>query len=428
MYVCWIIGIDKMEDKEATFHAEQISDEDINMILQRYTGGSEFVVIRKTLKPLKTPGMLGSYATLEISFLDSKGAESTQSFFVKFLPTIDSQADFAKGIGAFTKEVFVYELLERFQKEGVSTVTNVVPKFYLGKANECLILEHLAVEGYKTLDKHSVLDYDTVLTVLNALANFHANTIAFEEKQGDSILNTYGPGLVETYFADDDDFINKRGIEASIAGIIREIDIFQFPIKLNSGKNFKEVAKDVCYQIWNLVKPSKQYRNVLTHGDIWSSNILMKADENRRNVCKFVDYQQSRYTPPSQDVLAFIFFTTTRSFRAKHLYEVLGVYYSYLEKYLKVLGVDPKKVLPFSEFMDSCEEQKAFAIVATAIYFQIILLEDGVFDEYCNRENRDTLFLEDRGLLVEDYVEKDLKYKSRLRDSIQDLKDYCELL
>nr|CAH7714227.1 unnamed protein product [Callosobruchus chinensis] len=418
-----------MEDTGPKSHAEQISDEDINMILQRYTGGTEFIVLKKTMKPVKTPGMLGSHESLELTFLDSKGVESTRSFFVKFLPTIGWQAEFARGLGAFTKEVFVYELLDRYQEEGVGMVTNVVPKFYLGKANEYLVLENLSIEGYKTLDKHPVLDYDTVLTVLNALANFHASTIVYEEKQAESILKTYGAELKETFFGDGDAFANKRGIEASIAGVLREIDIFKFPTKLNSGKSFKEVARHICYEICNLVKPSKQYRNVLTHGDIWSSNILMKSDENKRNIkCKFVDFQYSRYTPPSQDVLAFIYFTTSRSFRAKHLYEVLGVYYSYLEKYLKVSGVDPKKVLPFSEFMDSCEKQKAFAIVATAIYFQIIMLEDGVFDEYCNSENKDELFLQDRGLIVEDYVEKDEKYKSRLRDSIQDLKDYCELL
>nr|CAI5841538.1 unnamed protein product [Callosobruchus analis] len=418
-----------MEDPGPISHAEQISDGDIDIILQRYTGGSEYVVLRKILKPIKTPGMMGSHRCLELTFLDSKGVESTQSFFVKFLPSIGWQAEFAKGLGAFTKEVFVYELLQRYQKEGVSILRNVVPEFYLGKDNEYLVLENLSIGGYKTLDKHAVLDYDTVLTVLNALANFHASTIVFEEKQGESILKNYSTDLKETFFGDGDLFANKRGIDASIAGVIREIDIFQFSTKLNSGKDFKEVAKNVCYEIRNLVKPSMQYRNVLTHGDIWSSNILMKADGYERNFkCKFVDFQYSRYTPPSQDVLAFLFLTTSRSFRAKHLYEVLGVYYSYLEKYLKVSGVDPNKVLPFSEFMDSCEEQKAFAIIVTAIYFQIIMLKEGVFEEYCNREDNEILFLRDRGLIVEDYVEKDEKYKYRLRDSIQDLKDYCELL
>ncbi|CAH1986821.1 unnamed protein product [Acanthoscelides obtectus] len=418
-----------MEDPESAEHEEEISGEDVNKILQKYLGGTEFVVIRKALKPLATPGMLGRHANLEITFLNSSGVKETQSFFVKFLPKITWQAEFAKAIGAFTKEIFVYELLERYQEVGITILTNVVPKFYLGKDNECLVLENLSEDGYKTLDKYPVLEYDSVLTILNALANFHAGTIVFEEKQGENLLEIYGENLRESFFDCSESFANKKGIEASIRGVLREIDIFEFPLKLNSGKNFKELAKEVCYKICELVKPSKKCKNVLTHGDTWSSNILIKKDESTNmEKVKFVDFQYCRYTPPSQDVLAFIYFTTSRSFRQKHLYEVLGVYYSYLEKYLTLSGVDPNKVLPFSEFMDSCEEQKVFAIVVTAIYFQIILIEDGVPEQYFDSADKDKLFMEDRGLIVEDYAKKDEKYKERLKDSIQDLKDYCERL
>ncbi|CAH2015486.1 unnamed protein product [Acanthoscelides obtectus] len=75
-----------MEDLESAEHEEEISGEDVNKILQKYLGGTKFVVIRKALKPLATPGMLGRHENLEITFLNSSGVKETQSFFVKFLP------------------------------------------------------------------------------------------------------------------------------------------------------------------------------------------------------------------------------------------------------------------------------------------------------------------------------------------------------
>uniref|UniRef100_A0A6P7FW32 Uncharacterized protein LOC114331702 n=1 Tax=Diabrotica virgifera virgifera TaxID=50390 RepID=A0A6P7FW32_DIAVI len=212
--------------------------------------------------------------------------------------------------------------------------------------------------------------------------------------------------------------------------IADEIKLFNVPNKLAPGKVFTKVADTVCRNIYQAVKPSKTVRNSLTHGDIWTNNILIKYDKksNKPIGCKLVDFQVGKYAPPAQTVLAFLYLNTRRDFRKKYLYELVGMYYSFLEKDLKKSDIKIDSILPFTEFLQSCDEQKLFGVLISAFYFPLVLINaDEIETYFSNAElNRKALF-ENRIHLVLAHKGKDTAYDERLRESIEDLKELCEL-
>ncbi|KAJ8960788.1 hypothetical protein NQ318_020083 [Aromia moschata] len=290
----------------------------------------------------------------------------------------------------------------------------VTPRCYLAREDKFMVLDNVSDEGFTVCDKHKFLDYDRVLVVLQSLAKLHASSIIYEEKRSSELGEHYRltddheEEFEESFFNDRPDFVNAKGVEASVKGVVKEIDIFGFPHKLPSGKSFPEMAEKVCYKVYDLVKPSKRFRNVLCHGDLWATNFLLKYNINAQPTsggCKFVDFQCGRYAPPAQDVLSVLYLTTGRGFRGE----------------VHVPGD--------RDFMESCEEQKLFAIVQAAIYFPLILVGNDLVEAYfSDAELNEKALFEDRSYLVLAHMNKDESYTTRLKESIQDLKEYCDYL
>ncbi|CAH1183631.1 unnamed protein product [Phaedon cochleariae] len=409
-------------------NAEPAFSEDISEAIKTKLNREHFLILKHKLEPLPIrTGLLGDHSILQVQILHEDGHSESFPFFIKYFPKMEACAMFAEGIGAFEKEMFVYKLFEEFRKSGINIINSVVPECYLAKSNKYFFLEDLTADGFHALDKHKVLESET-LVILQSLAKIHASSIIYEEKIGKTLLEMFPENFAESFFNDREGFINEDGINASIKCVLNEIDIFDFPTKLSSGKNFRDVAEKVCHKIYDLVKPSEKFRNVLTHGDLWATNFLLKKGAEGSQ-CKFVDFQCGRYVPPAQDVMSLLHLTTSREFRKEHMYEVIGMYYSCLEKHLKGAGLVPDKLIPFAEFLDSCEEQKSFAIVQTAIYFPLVLVRSNDIEIYFSdvHLNKKVLF-EDRTHLVLAHKDTDTFYAHRLRESIQDLKDFCEYI
>ncbi|CAH0557311.1 unnamed protein product [Brassicogethes aeneus] len=382
-------------------------------------------------------GLLGEHYTLNTTLKDLENKEKVhKTFFVKCFPEIQEQAELADGVGAFKKEIFIYELFEKFKQHSLKLISSCTPLLFDCRYNKYLILENLGASLYEGIDKMRFLEYNEVLIVIQQLAKLHASSIVYEEEMSKKLENIYNlfdeyrEELEESFFNDREGFINHAGVNASIRGVLGEISLFNFEEKLASGKQFLDVAKTMLYKVYDLVKPSTKYRNVITHGDLWATNFLIKYDEKNEPVdCKFVDFQCSRYVPPAQDVLSFIYLTTSREFREKHLYQLLGLYYNYLDKNLKSNGVLTDSIINFPDFLDSCEEQKIFAIIQTAIYFPLILINSSCIESYLkDKDLHKKALFEDRTHLILVHKDKDRAYTKRLKDSILDLKRICEYI
>ncbi|CAG9864999.1 unnamed protein product [Phyllotreta striolata] len=373
----------------------------------------------------KRLGFLGDYCYLQVSYLNEHGAKENSSFFVKYFPTAEILARLARELGSFEKESFVYKLFKQFAKDDINIIDNVATKCYVCKCDSYVILENLADCSFEPADKRADLDYDTVLVVLQALAQLHASSIVYEIKSGKKLIESYPGELVESFY----NATNRKNTEASIKGISESIGLFDLDGPLKNGKRFSDVAGCLCGEIDDLVKPSGKYRNVLTHGDLWANNVMLKRDEKSGKAvgCKLVDFQCARYAPPAYDVLSFIYLTTSREFRRQHLYELTGIYYSYLERNLKRFGCNIDDILSFDDFMESCEVAKKFAIVLAAFYFPLVLIDNEKIEEYfADEELNAKAIFDNRIHLVLKHKDEDEFYRNRIVQSLQDLKELCQ--
>ncbi|KAJ8970863.1 hypothetical protein NQ314_000987 [Rhamnusium bicolor] len=163
--------------------SEEILREDIAQAVGKKLGTTNFVILNYTLEPItQRLGLLGDHSILYTSLLNPDGEEKQLSFFVKYFPKLEAPAKFAEGIGAFKREMFIYELFEVFTKSGINMISTVTPRCYVAQYNKYLILDNLISEGFDTFDKHKTLDYNCVLIVLQSLARLHASSIIYEEK------------------------------------------------------------------------------------------------------------------------------------------------------------------------------------------------------------------------------------------------------
>lgn len=413
---------------EETLERPKLTEEEVSIIMEKKLQTSNFEVINFTLEMIgEWIGLCGDHAILKIILKpDASRKNQEYNFFVKLYPRVPFIIDFIEKTGSFKKEIFIYKLFDLMLTKEIKLLQDSIPRCYLTVEKKHLILDNLLDEGYSTTNKNKVFDFDTIKLVLQSLSKLHASSLIYEEKNSCRLIDIYGDDFEETYF----NHTNKQGIDAAITGVLNSIELFNFPEKLLSGKNFRTVLEEVCLRVFKLAKPSKTFRNVVCHGDIWATNVLIKYDVSGKPVkCKLVDFQCGRYAPPAQDVMAVIYLTTSREFRKKYMYNLIGIYYTQLEKYITLAGFDMKKIIPFDEFLASCEEQKAFGLVETAVYFPLILLDSRVVQEYFGGEgrNRDALNV-DRSLLVKEQIDSDESYRNRIRDSIQDLKDYCDYI
>lgn len=407
--------------------------EDISTIMKNKLNHANFEVIDHETRIIdNNVGLLGNHVSLTIKAIVN-GSNITEEFkfFAKFFPKHDGPSQFAKETGVFAKEIFAYKIFNEIINSGVYLLRECITNCYYTKDDHVIVLDDLTVDNY-VMENKIIVNKEVVELLIRNLAKLHASSLIYEENETRLINEPYRIiddneiNLEESMYNDKEGFINISGVEASIKGLLTEIDYFEQPKLLQSGNDFKEIVKELCYKIYDFVRPSTKYRNVLTHGDLWSNNFMIKYVSNKPEQCKFIDFQFMRYVPPAQDLLNLIYLTTTRDFRAKYMYELIGYYYATLEKYGKLFGYDMNKIIPFTEFMNSCEEQKLCSLIISSTYFQLILVDGGFLQEFFSDETlyRKT-FMEDRSLLVMNYIKNNDNYKERLKESIQDLRDYC---
>lgn len=201
----------------------------------------------------------------------------------------------------------------------------------------------------------------------------HASSIIYEEKNGKFTKkeikmleeNSYPKELHRTRAIG-----FGRGVKI-LSQLIKLIPKYKNSLKL---EEIQEKFIKVCQQLLTFVEVSQKYKNVLSHGDLWSNNIMFKYDENKKPCgVKLIDYQLARYTVPSMDLTTLIFVCSTREFRRLHQNDILNSYCDVLESELQLNQVDAK-ILPRDEIFKSYEEYRVAGLIEAALFCHLILL------------------------------------------------------
>lgn len=419
-----------LEDLEDIFTHETITIEDCYKILKQNLGTTDYDLLEYKVIPFEEKtGFLGEHAQLKIK-IKQVGEVKELSFFVKGMPTSADLKKYAEENHVFLKEMNLYNrIVPEMIANNVNLLKECLADCYLAFLNDVMVFDDYSLKGYKTINSRTPYEYETVSVVIKKLAKFHASGLILEEKLSNPghkvrLGNYYVRELAEAIYNENK---NRAFMKSIIKGTLTLIDLFPDENSKISHELFKKRATNAYYRIFEKVKPSKKYRNTICHADLWTNNILHKFENGSSVDCILVDFQLMRYNLPAQDLMSFLFMCTDRKFRAQYFREMLDLYHLEFAKHFEDHGIDINNVLPYEEFLESCEEMKEFAVAQYVSHFHCNALTSNQIKElYADDESSGKYFFEDRGPFIAYICGKDPVYREKLRECIIDLREVCE--
>ncbi|KAJ6622509.1 hypothetical protein Bhyg_17595 [Pseudolycoriella hygida] len=368
-------------------------------------------------------GYIADLARLAISVGEQNDEISSKKFmFVAKLVPLDSNGEIRRSDlnWMFDREAFMYsEILLKIKE-----AANWYPKCYLAREN-LLVLEDLNLSGFKHLVHRTRLDRPLVECVLRSVAAMHADSIAFEVKiHPKTVREVFGAYKAEFAITPEMKWF-QMGLEA-----VKRI----IPISRNyhrySSKYSNKLFDELVFPVYEMVKPSKKYRNVFCHQDLWAGNIMFKFQKtngednlNEPISCVFMDFQFPRYLPPVADVLMFILMSTRLENRREYLMSYYKYYYDCLRMELEKQELNPDDVLTWHDFQSSCNELKLFPLVFNCVALPFTFYPKDIQVKMKNCTDAEFQRVRDVGHydFMLQYMKEDDEFKDVILESIEEL-------
>ncbi|GLV34580.1 uncharacterized protein CBL_09061 [Carabus blaptoides fortunei] len=402
-----------------------VSQEDCQKIVHKYDAGN-FELVTFEVKPLgdEPMGFLGEHWRLNIAIRTANSKSVTLQFFMKSVPDgVAAHTRYIVNIGVFQKEALLYKQL--FSKFQANATAQIVPKCYLVNARSHIVLEDLSLRNFAVVkDKAQTLDYAHCECLAETLGRFHAASIIFEEANSTSteqyrIDDHFSDILYETTFSFEPGHPRNDWLITTTDTLIclcKKIDSY-------GDKDVERAIRLLIERMQEYIRPSKIFRNVINHGDLWSNNVMFKYTEDSvPEQCILVDYQMARYVPPGFDFLTFLYLTTSEQFHKTHFTALVDVYYSAFVQELSRQHIDAETIMSKNRFVECCEYYKPAALLESAMFATIVYLNDDFSkDMLSDAAKFDEFMLTNRSKLVCREFEEDPVFKSRVESVLVQL-------
>ncbi|XP_067625293.1 LOW QUALITY PROTEIN: uncharacterized protein [Eurosta solidaginis] len=353
---------------------------------------------------------MGEYYKLYINTEDPGCTDGVQQlcYFVKSIPTENEfQREECERKRFFHKEYYAY--------------TKIVPNLQKYASAECyyarkdlLVLEDLTASHLNLLHLREDEPYKNKHRnlFLTHLAQLHAASIAWEDKENVNIGEQYKDELFEMMLTTINEFY-----VTSAKGIIYLAEKY---IKLQTAKMPNIFIKDklhaILMDVEKYTKPSTRARNALLHRDSWSRNIFYKFDRKNepKSLC-IVDFALSTYSPPLMTILSYLYGHTNEEERKQHMQDYLDYYYAEFEARLRTLAL-PLDIMTKSAFLEECRRAQLPALILIAITNPLTLIPEGLSNKL-RQENNEKFYYYmnvDRNELFERVMAIDPTYISKM--------------
>ncbi|XP_034950711.1 uncharacterized protein [Chelonus insularis] len=239
------------------------------------------------------------------------------------------------------------------------------PRFFCGSMQPpTIILEDLNSCGFSNKCRQEGLSKAHMLKAIEAIAQFHAGSVAFNEKQ---------PGYLQSFISravSEETHINMYNfLDFIIEKIADKIRGWPEPWAQLASDKLKKLLATQRKRILQVTEYSDDEFCVLNHGDCWITNIMFKEDENHTPIdVRLLDYQLTVWTSPAVDLHYFL--NTCPEVKLKVDYDDF-----FLEKYLKTLTTTMKnlncKTKPptMKDIKKSMYKRRIYGIMSGLIFF-----------------------------------------------------------
>ncbi|XP_063922479.1 uncharacterized protein LOC135136925 [Zophobas morio] len=411
-----------------------LSKEDCYVIVKNKIRTTNYQFLCYKVTPLSdVSGFLGQYHKLQIKIrlqLD----ETTVNCFIKSVPRLGISMDIANDLNSFSREFFVYEtIVAQMLKHEINIINDCIPPCYFYRPKEFMLFENMALLGYQNLDAMEPLNFNMLTLLVKTLAKFHACSLLLEEKISQkegkpySLYNSYKEYFTEPLFFEDEKHRGARqsatGLKAVLAAVKLLTDI-QTPTNQRNFDAFWPKFRQLYYTV---ARPSDRFRNVLCHGDLWTSNMMVKYEDGEAANCVLFDFQIVRYCPPVYDLLSVLYLTTHRSTRLKYEDELVRTYYDELGRILDSYGVDVEDFYSYGDFLECFNYIRPHMLMHAAYECtQTMCTPEEISAFVSDEEALNQMFFGDRTEFMTVMCEKSELYRNRLKECILDIYDYCD--
>jgi hypothetical protein len=398
-----------------------LEQDDCQKVLEALLKTTSFQISSFRVLPFHNPlqGLVGEHFTLRVEYIYQDEPHECD-FFVKTLSTNPMMVEFSKTVQIYEKEVFFYNLLEEFEKEGIDT--SFAPRGYFFKPG-VVVLEDLSKAHYKGTPKRRLLDLEHCQRCLETVAKLHAAGLIYETKKSKALGRKYSlvddnAQILEDKFASKEETIATRWMQSSIEGVFALIDLI--PETHITHASFKSKLLELLADD----SPTVGLISGLLHNDLWTSNFLHQYKDTIPVETKLVDFQLIKYGPLELDVAEFLMTNSSRELRAQHYAALTRHYFDSLGAALVRAGLDPEILPPKSEFVRSCDNFKLVGKVHAIVDHSFTFVADEIYGDAMKSEESFRKFVfEERGRCIVESYNTNEEFRNVLREDVLELRD-----
>ncbi|KAI9579895.1 uncharacterized protein LOC119639634 [Glossina fuscipes] len=347
-----------------------LNQEYMEQCLRSHYNDNELEILKFQATPClgKGENYLGVLTRVKVEFLlPSKNVTETRSYVVKSMLQ-DKIFDEVYGSDVFLCEMIMYEKVIPKLKTLLSDINETEEIFArtvaVDRRRSCLIFEDLNERNYFTVDRLKGLNREIVELMLRKLAKMHAASAVLNERES-GYLESFQRGLVSRH--NDKNYSVVTGMFDACKKFVAQSPGFQdISQKL---EKLKDNYMELCLRVFD---PMPNHLNVLNHGDLWSTNIMVKYDpvSGKPLDMIIIDYQFVVWGSPGIDLWYNFNTSLEEDLHLNKQDELIQNYYYTLSDTLKKLSFQGH-IPTLHEFHLQLEE-KAFYRLHSTCFIQPI--------------------------------------------------------
>nr|XP_012229383.1 PREDICTED: uncharacterized protein LOC105676226 [Linepithema humile] len=218
---------------------------------------------------------------------------------VKSMPKNPGTRKSLRSADFFSNEITFYtKIIPKFEKfvadKGQSDLLHI-PRYlasFTDDENDFIILEDASCLGFYNISRQHILDWTGCTAILKILAKFHAISFAYKDQKKEEFAEL-ADSLKETFFTSNY-WHWYKGFHEKVQVVVRRALAIEYPNskaeeRYNSYK--LGVLFDKCIELCERkVAPT----SVITQGDCWIPNFLLRDIEPNRTESIMLDFQLAR--------------------------------------------------------------------------------------------------------------------------------------